>query len=85
VLDCGLFHFLTGAGRAACTASLRSALTPGGRYLMLGGWGPHPLTPGAITAGFTAGWRVDSVAPAWVEVTIGPGSLPAWLAAVTRT
>jgi cyclopropane fatty-acyl-phospholipid synthase-like methyltransferase len=92
VLDCGLFHVLTADDRAAFTGGLRSAVRPGGRYFMLGfsdrepaGSGPHRLTREEITAAFRAGWRVDSIEPAVIEVTTRPDGVSAWLVALTRS
>jgi len=92
VLDCGLFHLFTDDDRAAYVAGLRSVLQPGGRYFMLcisdhepGGWGRvHKVTPDAITATFTHGWRVDSIEPATIEITTNPDGVRAWLVALTR-
>ncbi|MFJ9011666.1 class I SAM-dependent methyltransferase [Streptomyces canus] len=92
VLDCGLFHIFDGDDRAAYVDSLRSAVRPGGRYLMLcfsdrqpGDWGPHRVTRGEIEAAFADGWRTDSIEPATIDVTIDPDGIRAWLVALTRT
>jgi ubiquinone/menaquinone biosynthesis C-methylase UbiE len=91
VLDCGLFHVLTLEDRGAFADGLRSAVRPGGRYLMLGfsdrqpaGSGPHRLTREDITGAFAQGWRADSIEPATIEVTTSPEGVRAWLAAFTR-
>ena len=91
VLDCGLFHVLTGGERDAFADSLWSAVRPGGRYFMLGfsdrqpgDSGPHRLTREDITAAFAKGWRADSIDPATIEVTTSPEGVQAWLAAFTR-
>lgn len=51
VLDCGLFHVFEDDDRGMFVASLRSAMTSGGRYFMLcfseeepPGWGPRRVT-----------------------------------------
>jgi SAM-dependent methyltransferase len=91
VLDCGLFHVFDPADRAAYVHSLRSALTPRGRYFMLcfsdqqpGDWGPHRVTREEITVAFADGWRVDSIEPATIEVTTEPEGIRAWSVAATR-
>ena len=90
VLDCGLFHIFGGDNRTAFVDSVRSVLSPGGRYFMLGisdrepgEWGPHKLTREEIRAAFARGWRVDSVEPSMIDLTVDPGSIHAWLTAVT--
>ncbi|MDT7578747.1 MAG: hypothetical protein QOK35_7 [Pseudonocardiales bacterium] len=92
VLDCGLFHIFDGADRAAFVAALRTALVPGGRYLMLcfsdaqpGDSGPHRVTRDEISTAFQPGWRVDSIEPAIIETLTDPAGIRAWLAALTRT
>jgi cyclopropane fatty-acyl-phospholipid synthase-like methyltransferase len=92
VLDCGLFHVFTDDDRVRYVASLRSVVPPGGRYFMLGvsdrlpgEGGPRRLTRDEVEAAFIDGWRVDSIEPAAIHVTSGPGELPAWLVAATRT
>lgn len=92
VLDCGLFHIFSGEDRAAYVTSLHSALTPGGRYHMLGfsdrepgRWGPHRLTREDITAAFEDGWRLDTIEPATIDISIDPGAISAWLVTAIRT
>jgi SAM-dependent methyltransferase len=92
VLDCGLFHIFDEQDRVEFVDSLRSVLAPGGRYFMLcfsdqqpGTWGPHRVSREEITAAFAQGWRVDSIEPATIEVTIDPDGIRAWLVALTRT
>lgn len=91
VLDCGLFHIFDGANRATYVTSLGAALRPGGRYFMLGfsdrqpgNTGPHRLTRDEIVAAFAAGWRIDTVEPATIEITTDPAGIRAWFVAVTR-
>lgn len=71
--------------------SKRSALAPGGHYLMLclrdqhpGGQGPRRVTRNEITASFAEGWHVDSIEPATLDNPAGPGAIRAWLAVITR-
>jgi SAM-dependent methyltransferase len=84
VLDCGLLHLLSGEHRAALSRSVLSVLRPGGRYLALGGWGPHPLSVEDVRAAFSAGWSAVSVRPATVVVNVPPGTLPAVLVEAVR-
>jgi len=91
VLDCGLFHIFGGDDRTAFVDSVRSVLSPDGRYFMLGisdrepgEWGPHKLTREEIRAAFARGWRVESVEPSMIDLSVDPGSIHAWLATVTR-
>jgi hypothetical protein len=72
-------------------AALRSVLTPGGRYFMLGfsdqqpgDWGPHRLRREEITQAFSHGWQIDSLEPATLEVSTEPQGIHAWLLAATR-
>jgi cyclopropane fatty-acyl-phospholipid synthase-like methyltransferase len=91
VVDCGLFHIFEDDDRARYVESLTAAVRPGGRYFMLcfsehqpGDWGPRRVTQAEIRASFAAGWRVDSIAAARMDVTIDPAGVAAWLAALTR-
>ena len=92
VLDCGLFHVFGDDDRASYVESLRSVLTPGGRYFMLcfsdrqpGEWGRvHKLTRAQIEASFGGGWRIDSIEPATIDITTDTGGIQAWLVALTR-
>jgi SAM-dependent methyltransferase len=91
VLDCGLFHLFRGAARVAYVRGLHSVLAPGGRYLMLGlsddepdpRW-PHQLARADITAAFAEGWRLDTLEPSTMDITVAPGRVPAWLLTATR-
>jgi SAM-dependent methyltransferase len=91
VLDCGLFHVFTDGDRIRFVASLRSVVPPGGRYFMLGfsdrlpgDIGPRRLTRDEVAACFAAGWHVDSIEPATMDVR-GRPAVPALLATITRT
>jgi cyclopropane fatty-acyl-phospholipid synthase-like methyltransferase len=91
VLDCGLFHVFSGDDRTAFVASLRSVLRPSGRYFMLcisdqepRDWGPHRVTREDIAVAFADGWRVDSIQPGTIDITVDPGGVRAWLVALTR-
>jgi SAM-dependent methyltransferase len=92
VLDSGLFHVFADDDRPRFVESLRAAVRPGGRYFMLcfsdrqpGAFGPRRVTQDEIRASFDHGWRVDSIEPATMDLTIGPHGAHAWLAAITRT
>jgi cyclopropane fatty-acyl-phospholipid synthase-like methyltransferase len=92
ILECGLFHIFSEADRAVYVAALRSVLTAGGRYFMLGfsdqqpgDWGPHRLKRHEISDVFAYGWRIDSLEPATIEITTEPQGIHAWLLAATRT
>ncbi|MFI7190009.1 class I SAM-dependent methyltransferase [Nocardia nova] len=91
VLDCGLFHIFPPGIRSAYTESLASALTPGGRYFMLGfsdsqpgDWGPHRLSRTDIESSFADGWRIDSLDAAVIDIRTDPAGAAAWLATITR-
>jgi cyclopropane fatty-acyl-phospholipid synthase-like methyltransferase len=91
VLDCGLFHVFTDKERPLFVQNLAAVVRAGGRYYMLcfserqpGDTGPRRVTQAEIRTSFKDGWVVDSIEPAIIEVTSGPGVL-AWLASATRT
>lgn len=91
VVDCGLFHVLSDEDRPRFVAGLRSVLVPGGRYLMLcfsdavpGTLGPRRISRDEITATFADGFAVASIEPSYIEATITPEPVPAWLATITR-
>jgi cyclopropane fatty-acyl-phospholipid synthase-like methyltransferase len=90
VLDCGLFHIFNPTDRAAYVAGLRAALSPGGRYFMLGfsdqepaPW-PHKLRRDEITTAFADRWHVDSIEPATIDARTEPAGVRAWLVCLTR-
>ncbi|HEY8340813.1 MAG TPA: class I SAM-dependent methyltransferase [Egibacteraceae bacterium] len=92
VVDCGLFHVLSDADRPRFVDGLRSVLVPGGRYLMLcfsdavpGTSGPRRIRRDEITATFAAGFSVAAIEPAFIEATITPEPIPAWLATIVRS
>jgi hypothetical protein len=64
----------------------------GGHYFMLcfsdrqpGDWGPRRIRQEEIQTSFAAGWTVDSIQPAKIEITIDPFSAEAWFAVITRS
>jgi hypothetical protein len=67
-------------------------MSVGARYYMLcfsdlesGDWGPRRIHQDEIRRSFTDGWRVQSIEPATLEVTIEPQTVHAWLASIQRT
>jgi SAM-dependent methyltransferase len=91
VLDCGLYHVFDDDDRPQFLSSLRGAVRPGGRYFMLcfsdrqpGDWGPRRIAEAELRENFADGWRIDSLEPAVLEITIDPAGAQAWLAAMTR-
>lgn len=91
VLDSGFFHVLDDADRARFVASLAAVVVPGGHYHLLGfsdrfpgSLGPRRLREAEIRAAFADGWRVVSVEPALLEITLVPAGVPAWLADIER-
>jgi SAM-dependent methyltransferase len=91
VLDCGLFHVFDDPDRARFVRSLHSALVPGGRYCMLcfsdqqpGDWGPRRVTWAEIQSSFADGWRIQSLEPSRIEITIDPQGARAWLSVIVR-
>jgi len=91
VLDCGLFHVLDDADRAAFVESLRAAVPPGGRYYMLcfsdrqpGDYGPRRVSQDEIRESFADGWGVEAIDEAKLEVTFAPEGARAWRATIVR-
>jgi SAM-dependent methyltransferase len=91
VLDCGLFHIFDDAERVAFVTSLGAAIRRGGRYCMLcfsdrmpGGVGPRRVAQQEIRSSFADGWRVDSIEPTELEITVAPQAALAWLSVITR-
>ncbi len=92
VLDCGLFHIFADDDRPRFVDNLRAVLRPGGRSFLLcfsdrqpGVLGPRRVTQDELRASFDDGWRVDSIEPAKLDLTIDPNGAQAWLATITRT
>jgi SAM-dependent methyltransferase len=91
VLDCGLFHVLSDADRPAFARSLHSCTEAGARYYLLcfselepGDWGPRRIRQEEIRRCFTEGWQVRAIEPAGIDLTVEPGRVRAWLAAIER-
>ncbi len=67
IIDCGLFHVFSDEERPIFTASLSSALHPGGKYFILcfsehepGSYGPRRVTQAEIRAAFRKGWKINT-------------------------
>jgi SAM-dependent methyltransferase len=91
VLDCGLFHVFDDEDRAPFVASLARAIRPGGEYFMLcfsenepPGWGPRRITQDEIRDAFADGWRVASIEPADINVTLRSEPVRSWFATIAR-
>jgi SAM-dependent methyltransferase len=91
VLDCGLFHVLDDGERELFVGSLVQVIPPGGVYHMLcfsdrqpGDWGPRRVTQDDIRATFSAGWRIEYIEPAVIDLTWDPGGALAWQVAAAR-
>jgi SAM-dependent methyltransferase len=91
VLDCGLFHVFDDEDRAPYVASLAAVTQPGSEYFMLcfsehepAGWGPRRVTQDEIGNAFAAGWRIASIEPTELDVTIREEPVQSWLASIVR-
>jgi pimeloyl-ACP methyl ester carboxylesterase len=91
VLDCGLFHVLTGADRTAYVGAVRAVLRPGGRHLMLclsdrqaGDPRPHRVGERQLRAAFATGWRLDAIEPVTLDSSTDPAGMAGWLVTATR-
>ena len=92
VLDCGLYHIFDDEDRSRYVESLSACVVPGGRYMMLcfsdrvpPGFGPRRISEAEIRESFSDGWRIESIEPTVLEVTLTPAGISAWLAIVTRS
>ena len=91
VLDCGLFHVFDDAERVRYVASLEEVLPPGARCHILcfsdrqpGDWGPRRVTQDEVRVSFNAGWTIDAIEPAVIELTWDPAGAVAWQVSATR-
>ena len=91
LVDCGLFHVFDDPDRPTFVSALRASMPVGARYYLLcfsdlepGEWGPRRVQQAEIRASFSDGWRVETIEPAKLELTIEPGSVRAWLASIVR-
>lgn len=93
VTDCGLFHTFSDEEREKFTRSLKSALEPGGTYLMLcfsekepTDWGgPRRVTREEIRSSFQEGWKINYIKEARFESSYHPDGGMAWLSSVTKS
>jgi hypothetical protein len=72
--------------------NLRAVMPEDGRYFMMcfsdlepAGRGPRRISRAEIEACFAAGWRIDRLERVRMAVAFAPGTVAAWLAAMTRT
>jgi cyclopropane fatty-acyl-phospholipid synthase-like methyltransferase len=91
-IDVGLFHTLEDDERPVFAESLRSALEPGGRYVMLcwsdrnpWGFGPRRVTRREIRQTFASGWAVETIEPDVLASKLEQGEIHAWLARIRRS
>jgi SAM-dependent methyltransferase len=91
VLDCGLFHVFDDEDRHSFVESLARVVRAGGCYFMLcfsdgepPGWGPRRVTQAEIRGAFAQGWRVESIEPAELYVTIRSDPVRSWYASIRR-
>ena len=91
VLDCGLFHLFGDDDRVIYVRNLTAIVAPGGRYFMLcfsdqqpGDWGPRRISRTEIESSFADGWRIDSLEPSRIEITIDPEGARAWMLSASR-
>ncbi len=91
VLDCGLFHVLDDGERERYVDSLAEVVSRGGRCHLLcfsdrqpGDWGPRRVTQDEIRLSFSAGWSIESIEPAVIDLTWDPAGALAWQVAVTH-
>lgn len=92
LIDVGLFHCFAPEDRPLVARSMASVVPPGGRCFLMcfsdrqpGTWGPRRVPEQAVRESFTgAGWRVDTLEAAELDVAFHPGVAQAWFAAMTR-
>jgi cyclopropane fatty-acyl-phospholipid synthase-like methyltransferase len=91
VLDCGFFHLCADEDRDRYVDGLAAAMRPGARYYVLcfsdrfgGVLGPRRVSEAELRATFEAGFDLEWVREAVIEVLQAPDGIPAWLAAVRR-
>jgi ubiquinone/menaquinone biosynthesis C-methylase UbiE len=91
VLDCGLFHVFDEEDRRPFVESLGRVLRSGGHYGMLcfsdeepPGWGPRRVTQAEIREAFARGWRVETIEPTELHVTIRAEPVRSWFASIRR-
>jgi SAM-dependent methyltransferase len=105
IIDSGLFHVFSDDDRRRYVRGLAHVLEPGGRlYLMCfseaepGDYGPRRISRRELEEAFAAGWEIESVTPARIEVNpkfvsnprfagmeFSKGGPHAWFAIVRRS
>ncbi len=91
VLDVGCFHSLQVGDRDRYASSVRGALRPHGRLVLVCwsdlnefGRGPARVTRTEILDTFAHGWVVEGIEPEALDSRLPPGSVAAWMAALRR-
>jgi SAM-dependent methyltransferase len=91
VLDVGCFHTLQPYDRDRYATSVREALRPNGRLVLVCwsdlnefGRGPARVTRAEIRGTFAGGWVVEGIEPETLESRLPPGSVAAWIATIRR-
>ncbi len=49
-----------------------------------GDWGPRRVSKAEIQSSFAVGWRIQSLEPTRIEITIDPDGARAWLSIIIR-
>ena len=90
-LDCGLFHVFDDGERERYVDGLAEVVCPGGQFHMLcfsdlqpGDWGPRRVTQDEIRMALSAGWRIESIESAVIDLTWNSEGALAWQVAATR-
>jgi SAM-dependent methyltransferase len=92
-LDVGLFHALSEEDADRYVGSLAAVVRPGGEAFVVCwsdrnpfGYGPRRVSRRDLRGAFrrSAGWRVESIEPEWLETRMPQGPVAAWLARVRR-
>ena len=91
VFDCGFFHVLDDGEREAYVTSLAHVLPSGARCHLLcfsdrqpGDWGPRRVTRDELEASFAAGWAIESIEAAVIELTWIAEGAQAWHLVASR-
>jgi cyclopropane fatty-acyl-phospholipid synthase-like methyltransferase len=92
VTDCGMFHTFLDEHRPVYSASVASALRPGGRFFILcfserepTDWGgPRRVTQAELRSTFAEGWKVRWIREARFETNFPQVTGYAWLTALER-
>lgn len=91
VIDAGLFHNLSDNSRIRYSASLGSAMEPGGVFHMLcfsdsqpGFIGPRRISREEICQTFLQGWHIDSIRETKYKAHYPIGGAYAWIASIRK-